>query len=434
MPNDLQPGFQVVAQKLQEAISNDDIATRLRATLEEQYEASGEYCYLVDVFGNQTTGDVVYACGGDLKKAKYTLGRADGKATCMIDFAGAIAVFPKTTYEPAQTDADVAVSESGKTTALKLIESPDWATTIKLSEANVKSDYRIKLIAPGKGSTAFYPAEVLKRDGPNVFRKDTHIYWNHPTEAEEAARPEGNADHWAGVLTSDAKYEENGPKGPGLYASAKIFADYAEKFAERAPYGGISIRAEGHGDGTVREGRPVLKEFTYAESTDFVTRAGAGGLILTEAERPIQTNEGGESDMDAAEITKLQESVRKSNQRLALYEARDFATTEIKTFRLPDATKQRLIERVTAMAPISTDGELDKTAFKAIIEAEVKDEAAYLAKLTEGRVVTGMGAPVALEPVDPKKVAEAFQEELGELGSVLGLSESGRRAFVGKVN
>jgi len=32
-------------------------------------------------------------------------------------------------------------------------------------------------------------SEVLKRDGPKVFKSGTHVYLNHPTAAEEAQRP-----------------------------------------------------------------------------------------------------------------------------------------------------------------------------------------------------------------------------------------------------
>src|SRR6185369_1053821 len=94
-----------------------------------------------------------------------------------------------------------------ETKALSLVESAATLETIRLTEA--KADYEIKLIAPGKGSSAFYPAEVLKRDGPNVFKAGTHVYLNHPTAAEEAARPEGDVKNLAGVLATGAEYHES---------------------------------------------------------------------------------------------------------------------------------------------------------------------------------------------------------------------------------
>jgi hypothetical protein len=50
------------------------------------------------------------------------------------------------------------------------------------------------------------------------------MFWNHPTQAEESARPEGNLDQLAAIITSPARYEANGVKGPGLYAEAKVMA------------------------------------------------------------------------------------------------------------------------------------------------------------------------------------------------------------------
>jgi len=70
-------------------------------------------------------------------------------------------------------------SGAAKTGAVRLVESAATLETIRLQEA--RADYEIKLIAPGKGSSAFYPAEVLKRDGPQVFKAGTHVYLNHPT-------------------------------------------------------------------------------------------------------------------------------------------------------------------------------------------------------------------------------------------------------------
>lgn len=520
----LSPAFHLIALDLQEAaadVSHDNIRQRLQQCIREVSEY--EYAYVVDVFGDGESGEVVYSCGdGGLKKASYYIGSAAGKATCAIDAESAVAVVPRTTYEEMAEDEDhytamesqrlyaevpayerfipkderqaapegsfagkaksfpilkptdvmaavrslgragaenfdtatlkkniiriakakgwgkqlpkawreADLEESATAADLRLIEGAAWLDQIELKES-AKADYAVKLIAPGKGSSAFYPAEVLKRDGPQVFKAGTHMYWNHPTDAEEAARPEGDLDALAGVLTSDAYFEEAGKEGPGLYARAKVFADYAEKLADRAPHIGISIRASGVAEGGLREGRPVVARLVAAESTDFVTRAGAGGLILTEAARPpIQNNEGGESAMEQAEITKLKESVRKSHQRLALYEARDMAGAEISRIRLPEAARQRVVGRVVGMAPIDADGNLDAVKFKALIEAEAKEEAEYIARLTEGRVVTGMGQPVE-QPADPAKFEEAFQSTMNDLAGALGLSESGRKAFAG---
>ena len=191
---------------------------------------------------------------------------------------------------------------------LKLIESAgaDFLAELPLRES-ARTSYPVKLISPGTGTTAHYPEEVLERDGPRVFRKGTLMYWNHATAAEEAARPEGDLNNLAAILTSDARYEKNGAKGPGLYAEAKVMADYAQKIEERAPHIGLSIRAGGKGSGKTVNGKPELKSIDYAESVDYVTKAGRGGLALAEAAReagllpalettPMKTKEAGKKE------------------------------------------------------------------------------------------------------------------------------------------
>ena len=205
------------------------------------------------------------------------------------------------------------------TGGLKLVEAAATVDTIVLKEA--RADYEIKLIAPGKGSSAFYPAEVLKRDGPKVFQANTHVYLNHPTAAEESARPEGDVKNLAGVLTGNAYYLESHAKGPGLYGRMKVFADHGQLVEEKAAHVGMSIRAAGVAESNKQhDGLPILKELTSAESVDVVTRAGAGGMILTEAARTAK-----ETEMDAVEVTKLVESaVRKARMpELARSEAED---------------------------------------------------------------------------------------------------------------
>ena len=197
-------------------------------------------------------------------------------------------------------------SKGAESTGLRLVESAATLETIRLVEA--KADYEIKLIAPGKGSSAFYPAEVLKRDGPKVFSVGTHVYLNHATAAEEAQRPEGDVKNLAGVLTTTARYDESHAKGPGLYARMKVFADHAQMVEEKAAHVGMSIRASGVAESSRREGGlPVLKELTAAESVDVVTRAGAGGMILTESARADNSIQ--EASMDAEELKLLRESV-----------------------------------------------------------------------------------------------------------------------------
>lgn len=148
----------------------------------------------------------------------------------------------------------------------------------------------LRLIGPGWGSSGFYPVETLRRDGPLTFKAGTKMYWNHPTMSQESERPEGDLRDLAAVLVSDARWEEAGQAGPGLYADAKVFGDYARAVEELAPHIGVSIRASGRAMSGEAEGRQgsIINAITAARSVDFVTEPGAGGRVVEmfEAARP----------------------------------------------------------------------------------------------------------------------------------------------------
>jgi hypothetical protein len=300
---------------------------------------------------------------------------------------------------------------------LILVESAATLETIKLVEA--KADYEIKLIAPGKGSSAFYPKEVLKRDGPNVFKAGTHVYLNHPTAAEEAARPEGDVKNLAGVLTTAAAYNESHAKGPGLYARMKVFADHGQMVEEKAQHVGMSIRASGIAEsGRKQDGLPILKELTSAESVDVVTRAGAGGMILNESATGANGDE--EIEMTATEVKRLVESGVQLGIRQATLpdRARKECTRLLEAVGLPPKAKERVIERVVESLDLSK--ELDITELGKTLAQEARAEGEYLAAITGSGRVVGMGlAPVEeLKPKEAKRLKEAAKEQLREARDV----------------
>lgn len=279
---------------------------------------------------------------------------------------------------------------------LHLVESATTMEPIVLREA--RADYEIKLIAPGKGVTAFYPADVLKRDGAAAFPVETKVYLNHPVGAEEAEAP-GNRDvtRFAGVLTKAAEWKENGSKGPGLYSRFKVFADHAEALQDKAPYLAMSIMANGRavmegGNPVQKDGVPLLAALTRGDSVDIVPMAGAGGMILTEAARPANPIQ--EVDVDQAAFAKLQESNRKLAQRLAKTEAREAGTLQLNTVRLPEETKSVILARCVESAPITVDGDFDGESFKKLVEREIKFAGELLGG---GQIVTDMGAPEAAQ-------------------------------------
>jgi len=348
---------------------------------------------------------------GDIMAAVHSMGRAgSGNYGPAALKAKIIAIAKRkgwTKYLPkAWQGGDAKESASPAGGGMRLVESAATLETIRLVEA--KADYEIKLIAPGKGSSAFYPADVLKRDGPKVFRAGTHVYLNHATAAEEAARPEGDVRNLAGVLTSAAEYRETHAKGPGLYARMKVFADHAQTVEEKAPHVGMSIRASGVAEsGKQRDGLPVLKELTAAESVDVVTRAGAGGMILTEAARAATTQQQ-EASMDAEEIKLLRESVARLSGKETRREAIQEGARILRDVSLPDAAKEYVIETVLKESLPMKDGALDIAKFTESVNTEARRFGAAIG----GPRVVGMGAapPVQLteaQRAEQKAAAEA---------------------------
>lgn len=308
---------------------------------------------------------------------------------------------------------------------------------VPLIEKAVKKDgtLALKLIQPGWGSSGFYPAEVLKRDGPQIFSKGLHCFWNHQTAQEAAARPEGDLRDLAAVLTSDAAWQERGPAGPGLYATAKAVGGYGDAIESLAPHIGMSIRAYGRAKTGEAEGREgaIIEELTAGQSVDFVTAAGAGGEILQlfEAARgrtPAPTSEGRPTvDEEQARAlreamtgletrnTELTDQLARMQEALLIRDVRDVLGATLREMDMPDMTRQRLSESLQGRAPIK-DGALDRDAYRTLIAESVKAELAYLAQATglgDGRI-RGMGATQA--PSDAAAATESLAESLKRLG------------------
>lgn len=319
-----------------------------------------------------------------------------------------------------------------ETETLVLAESDSaFLGEIKLAEA-ARTTYPVKLISPGTGSRAHYPAEVLKRDGPKVFKAGTLMFWNHPTAKEAAERPEGNLDNLAAILTKDAEYREDGPKGPGLYSEAKVMADYATKVEERAPHIGLSIRAGGTGTGHTVNGKPELKSIDYAESVDYVTKAGRGGMALAEAARDagiLPTK--GDDEMTAEEAKKLVESAVSTaidpwRKRALRSDAKDEAMSILESASLPAQAKVRIVEACLSQAIPEKDGELNREEFRKTVVAEAQREGEYLASLMGSGAVRGMGAGAGLFAVEPteEELKEARKAEKQRRRNAEALQES----------
>jgi len=152
--------------------------------------------------------------------------------------------------------------------------------TVETSSTPGQHRFKVKIIEGDRwGSSGYYPATVLKSDGPKVFTEGTQMYLNHPSYSDEWDQPERKVQDIIGVLSSDATYDE---ATKALYAEATVFSHYAAMVQEIAPHVGMSIRAYATADEGEMDGQygDIITGFIKAESVDLVTRAGAGGAIV----------------------------------------------------------------------------------------------------------------------------------------------------------
>ncbi len=290
---------------------------------------------------------------------------------------------------------------------------------------------RVRIIGPGKGSSAYYEADQLKRD-MHVFPKGTQVFLDHPGRREESDRPERSIRDLCAVSTIDPVWDDNGPKGPGPYTEVKVLTPYRPLIEELGDSIGVSIRAAGSvvtkkiGGESVR----VAEKFTSG-GFDFVTKAGAGGAVvpLTEAARPgvsefveafladhpqeSETSEsaralfvewatGGshveEEDMELkeqlaqaqAENAALKESKTQLEKALVLKEAADVVGEIVLAEKdLAEVTRARIRGQFKDVSPLK-EGKLDRDALTAAVKEAIKAERAYIESF-KPHGVTGMG-------------------------------------------
>lgn len=366
---------------------------------------------------------------GKLFKINYTVDDNNN-----VTFGEPVQVFEKVTYEPVNVSNESGKSEKPEGVQ-ELVEQMDMeGVPMKLLEApGEKGTMPIKIIQPGWGNSGYYPKEVLQRDAQN-YKAGTHMYWNHQTPSEEAERPEGDLRDLAGVLVSDGYWDENGVDGPGVYADAKPFAGYKDAIKDLKDNIGISHRAFGKATPGEAEGKKgyIIDSINAAKSVDFVTMPGAGGKVLEmfeaarngnfKSQNTMQTNEGqngGGSQNNEQLLESLREQNRKLQEKVLLADASQVLEQELSEAKLPDVTKARLKESLLNNATAKDDGELDTDKFKETIKEAIKKEAEYIAKLTGGGEIRGLGESEGNnedEEAQQKEVKEALAKEWQRMG------------------
>lgn len=273
--------------------------------------------------------------------------------------------------------------------------------------------YRIRIIAPGRGSTGMYTAPNLAESAP-LFVPGTHMFFDHQTMTEDWERPERSVRDLAGVFESGAEIMPDG----SLEADIKVYPSVNGIIRERWADIGVSINGwsveEIGPDGVV----PVLAGI---QSVDFVTRAGAKGAVLEVLEsdgrwrvknpptpsNPTNTNVQEEQAVKPEDICKAVSEALAAAMPAAIKEAAAMlAADQEKKAKAVEAKKVEApaVDPYEAAAKVAEAEDLPKEARARVMEAvkrgagvddAIEAERAYIKAIAPAPVVREDGAAKA---------------------------------------
>lgn len=268
--------------------------------------------------------------------------------------------------------------------------------------------YRIRIIAPGRGSTGMYTAPNLAESAP-LFTPGTHMFFDHQTMTEDWERPERSVRDLAGVLESGAEIMPDG----SLEADIKVYPSVNGIIRERWADIGVSINGwsveEIGPDGVV----PVLAGI---QSVDFVTRAGAKGAVLEVLEsdgrwhvknpptpsNPTNTNVQEEQAVKPEDICKAVSEALTAAMPAAIKEAAAMLAADQEK-KVVEAKKSEApaVDPYEAAAKVAEADDLPKEARARVMEAvkrgagvddAIEAERAYIKAIAPAPVVREDGA------------------------------------------
>jgi hypothetical protein len=298
-----------------------------------------------------------------------------------------------------------------------------------------KGRWRVRLIeADVMGSSGYYSTEVLRRDGPKAFPAGTHVYFDHATEAESYERPERSVKDLAGALIEDAQYED-GPDGKGLFARVQFFPDYIPKIeamAEVMPVE-MSIRAAG----TIEENESgrIVTSIVHGMSVDVVTRAGAGGRLIsmTEAAKPAAAQVANLSEADKKVMTDLATGITTLNTTMTSFLnklAESQKAKEEADEKKNELSAGQIVAKLAESAlPAPSQKRLAESYVKgADLDKMIEDEKAYVTSITEsakpGKVTRGTDdkgqKPGTVETDDKEVEDKELTESLAAFSNLFG--------------
>jgi len=323
-----------------------------------------------------------------------------------------------------------------------------------LTESSFKSGKGvITIIKPGfnAGKGRYYPPETLARD-KDIFR-GAKMFADHPTEADDRARPERSIRDWVGSLVGEVFVGAGGALQSAFNVVEPWFESKLNTLRDKDMMKeiGTSINAIGSASDATIEGTKtkLIERLIRARSVDFVTEPGAGGGIavyesadptvdidlidaaqirerrpdivrLIESEVEAKNKQEAKKLMESEaevkslkesnetltkEVTELKAKITEADKAKAKAEAQALIKEAIAKTTLPDAAKERLTEQFKEA--VSVEG----------VDVAIKAETDYIAKITESGKVRGLGAkPQILNEAEAKKANDALVESFKGMG------------------
>jgi len=387
-------------------LSFADKQTALRQAIRAKLgipEDSMKQAWLRDAWDNE----VVYELGGDMFKASYSI---DDKGS--VTLGDPVKVKLQTTYVAERSY----IHES--------IEIPVSEVTAEQIASGILP---ITILHPGfnKSKSKNYTAASVKET--IAYYEGAKQYADHATKEEEKVRPERSIRDWVSTLKNIHITKEGHAAGEA-HIHAGWFKELVQQLKEAGTLDKLGVSINGIGKGSRRkvDGVDTFVVESFVDypfkSVDFVTEAGAGGqagvkesteiidayimdLAKLKESRPdlISELETEFKDKNKPEVNKIMESeqeiktlkesiealtrtntelqakITEAEQGKAKIEAQTLITEAISKSALPEAAKARLTEQFKESLTSDT------------IEAAIKSETDYLAKLAESGKVKGLG-------------------------------------------
>lgn len=307
---------------------------------------------------------------------------------------------------------------------------------VTVAPRKTKGRWRVRLIeADVMGSSGYYSAEVLRRDGPKAFPAGTHVYFDHATESESFERPERSVKDLAGALIEDAQYED-GPDGKGLFARVQFFPDFIPKIEAMSEVMDVEMSIRAAGTIEENESGRIVTSIVHGMSVDVVTRAGAGGRLIsmTEAAKPAAAQVANLSEADKKVMDGLTTGITTLNTTMTTF--LDKLAESQKAKEKADEEKDNLTagQIVAKLAesglPAPSQKRLAESYVKgADLDKMIEDEKAYVTSITEsakpGKVTRGTDdkgqKPGTVETDDSKEGGDdEVKESLAAFGNLFG--------------